>query len=232
MVIKRYTIKEMNEDCRPRERLLRYGPDYLSEVELLAIIINSGYSYRGQSKSALDLAQDLLSRYSLGDLLNTPTAELQRIPGIGEAKATMIKAALELSRRLSQIRHGQKYQVRGPRSAAKYLIPLLRFQPQEIFAVLLLNAKNEVLRFTRVHIGTVNASLVHPREVFREAIASSSVSCIIAHNHPSGDKTPSQEDIAVTKRLVEAGKIVGIEIVDHIIVAHNEYFSFKEQGLI
>lgn len=232
MVKNKYTIKEMPHDSRPRERLLKHGASYLSEVELLAILINTGYKYKGNVVTAIDLAQRVLAKHSLQELLNVSANELQQISGIGKAKSATIKAAFELSRRIAQVGNGEKYCIRGPKSAADYLIPLLRFKQQENFVVLLLDAKNQIIRYSRIHIGTANASLVHPRDIFKKAISHSAVHCIIAHNHPSGDVTPSREDIAVTERIIEAGKIVGIEIIDHIIVGNNNYLSFKKEGLM
>ena len=232
MVGGKYTIKEMSQDCRPRERLIKHGASYLSEVELLAILINTGYKYKGNLVTAIDLAHKVLSKYTLQELLTIPAKQLQRIPGIGNAKSASIKAAFELSRRIAQISKKEKYCIKGPKSASNYLIPLLRFKQQENFVVLLLDAKNQIIRYSIIHVGTVNASLVHPRDIFKKAISHSAVNCIIAHNHPSGDVTPSREDIAVTERLIEVGKIVGIDIIDHIIIGNNDYLSFKKEGLM
>ncbi len=225
-------IKDMAPECQPRERLLKYGPTYLSEAELLAIIINTGYKYNGRIVTAIDLANTLLSYYTIEELINVSSTQLQKIPGIGKAKAASIKAAFELSRRVAMIKKEDKTTVLGPESAANYLIPLLRFQKQENFVVLLLDAKNNIIRYSKIHLGTVNSSIVHPREVFKEAISHSAVSCIIAHNHPSGDTTPSKEDLLVTQRLVEVGDLVGIQIVDHIIIGNNDYLSFKKESLM
>jgi DNA repair protein RadC len=226
------TIKEMALDCQPRERLIKHGASYLSEAELLAIIINTGYKFRGKLVTAIDLANTLLSYYTIEELINVSTTQLQQIPGIGKAKAASIKAAFELSRRVAMISKEDKISVMSPECAANYLIPLLRFQKQENFVVLLLDAKNNVIRYSKIHLGTVNASIVHPREVFKEAISHSAVSCIVAHNHPSGDTTPSGEDLGVTKRLIEVGQIIGINVVDHIIIGNNDYFSFRKESLM
>lgn len=226
------TIKEMALDCQPRERLIKHGAAYLSESELLAIIINTGYKYKGRTVTAIDLANTLLSYYTIEELINVSTIQLQKIPGIGKAKAASIKAAFELSRRVAMIRKEDKYCIMGPESAANYLIPLLRFHKQENFVVLLLDAKNNVIRYSKIHLGTVNSSIVHPREVFKEAITHSAVSCIVAHNHPSGDTTPSKEDLLVTKRLIEVGELIGIRVVDHIIIGNNDYLSLKEESLM
>jgi len=228
----KYTIKEMSQDCQPRERLLKHGSSYLSEVELLAILINTGYKYKGNLVTAIDLAHKVLSNYTLEELINISPNQLQQIPGIGKAKSASIKAAFELSRRIAKISKKEKHAIKGPKSAANYLIPLLRFKQQEHFVVLLLDAKNQIIRYSRIHIGTANASLVHPRDIFKKAISHSAVNCIIAHNHPSGDTTPSREDIAVTERMIEVGKIVGIEIIDHIIIGNNDFLSFKKEGLM
>jgi len=227
-----YTIKDMAPAERPRERLVNQGAQFLSNSELLALIIGTGASTKENSITAIDLAHQLLSLYDLPELLNISVNEITKLPGIGVAKAVRIKASLELSRRITTFSGKQSAVISDPESAAAYLMPTLRYMKQEHFVILLLDTKNKVIKSCDVHCGTVNSSIVHPREVFREVIRHSAVSCILAHNHPSGDLSPSAEDMRITKRLCETGEIVGIHVVDHIIIGNNTFLSFKREGLL
>lgn len=227
-----YTIKDMAPTERPRERLANQGAQFLSNSELLALIIGTGVSAKTNSKTAIDLAQQLLASYDLPELLNVSIAEMTEIRGIGLAKAVRVKAALELSRRITTYTGKQSPIISDPESAAQHLMPILRYMKQEHFVILLLDTKNKLIKCCDVHCGTVNSSIVHPREVFREVIRHSAVSCILAHNHPSGDLSPSAEDMRITKRLCETGEIVGINVVDHIIIGNNSFLSFKREGLL
>ncbi len=227
-----YTIKEMSPAERPRERLVNLGEEYLKDTELIALVLAAGSRHINASVTAIDIANQIIAKYSLPELLNVTVAELREIHGVGLAKAARLKAAIELARRIAVIADNEQFTVTGPESAAKYFIPKLRYKPKEYFLVMLLDAKNKMIKCCQVHIGTVNASLVHPREVFREAIRHSAVSCIIAHNHPSGDTAPSREDLQVTKRLVEVGELIGINVIDHLIIGHNSFLSFKREGIL
>ena len=225
------SVKNLPEDERPREKLLAYGAKSLSNIELLAILLHSGT----RKKSVLQVAQELLAKYSsegLGSIVNLPIKELIQIEGIGPAKIATLLASIELGLRLAKNPSANKYTIRTPEDVANYAMPRLRYEKREHFAILLLDTKNHVMSFPDISIGSLNASIVHPREVFRCAISSSASSIVLVHNHPSGDPTPSREDIQITKRLVEAGKIIDIEILDHIIIGDNKYTSLKEQGML
>lgn len=223
------TIKEMPEALRPRERLQKMGSQSLSDAELLAIILGSG----SQSESALALAtRILLEGEGLVFLANATMEELLMLKGVGVAKATQIKAAVELGKRLAAYRLEGKVSISSPQDAALILMEDMRFLDREHFKVMLLNTKNHCISIETISIGTLNASLVHPREVFKLAVKKSAASIILAHNHPSGDSKPSKEDIEITKRLIEAGKILGIEVLDHLILGNGNFTSLKERGQI
>jgi len=212
---------------RPRERMLAYGADALSNAELLAILIRTGT----KSQSAVGLATSVLQQCgSLRELVDISVAELTTIKGIGHAKALQLLAGIELGKRVARSKLGDAIKVRKPEDAALYIMEDLRYLKKEHFVCLFLNTKNDIISKETLSVGTLNASLVHPREVFRAAIRCSSASIICVHNHPSGDSTPSPEDILITKRLAEAGSLIGIEILDHIIIGDNNFVSLKEQG--
>lgn len=220
-------IKNLPKEDRPRERLLKYGATHLSNLELLAIIIGSGT----KNESVMDLASRLLMHFEGLHLLHDATIEeLTAIRGIGEAKGVSILAAIELGKRISQYRTKDKYVIRSPQDGADFVMEEMRRLSQEHFVVIFLDSKNQVIHYQTIFIGSLNASIVHPREIFREAVKRSAASIICAHNHPSGDPTPSKEDIQVTKRLVDAGKMMGIELLDHIIIGNRKYTSLKEKG--
>ncbi len=212
---------------RPRERMLAYGADALSNAELLAILIRTGT----KSQSAIGLATNVLQHCgSLRELVDISVSELTSIKGIGNAKALQLLAGIELGKRVARSKLGDVIKVRKPQDAASYIMEDLRYLKKEHFVCLFLNTKNDIIAKETLSVGTLNASLVHPREVFRAAIRCSSASIICAHNHPSGDPAPSPEDILITKRLAEAGSLIGIEILDHIIIGDGKFVSLKEQG--
>lgn len=224
------TIKDLAPDERPRERLMAYGAASLSNAELLAILLRTGTT----RESAVHLAQRVLRE--AGDLRGIAVAgvqDLTQVHGIGPAKAVEIKAMVELAKRLAVAGGELRRVVQSPADAAVLLMEELRHERQEHFKILLLDSKNQVLgKPVTVTIGTLNSSLVHPREVFRPAITQSCAAVILAHNHPSGDPTPSREDLDVTKQLVSAGKILGIDVLDHIVIGDNRFVSLKERGLM
>lgn len=223
------TIKELPEDLRPRERLLKEGAGSLSEVELLAILLRTG----SKEATALDLAAVLMTKFkNLRCLVDASVEELGEIKGVGLAKACQIKAALELARRLARYTEAPRPLIKSPDDAAALVMEEMRCLDREHFRVLLLNTKNQVVGVDEVSVGTLNYSAVHPRELFRRAIKRSAASVILVHNHPSGDPTPSREDIEITGRLVEAGRIIGIQVLDHIIVGEKRFVSLKAEGLI
>ncbi len=222
------SAKMQNQD-RPRERLLRHGAWALSSQELIALVIGSGTA----GASADEIAQHLLTRYaSLIDLAGRDMAELCSIDGMGPAKAASLCAAFELSHRIQAEPFAERTSVTSPAILARTLMPRLRQRRTETFIVVLLNAANQIIRQVNVSDGSLNAVLIHPREVFRLAIAESAAAIILAHNHPSGNTEPSSEDIAITRQLVEAGRIVDIRVLDHVIIAGDDYTSFVERGLL
>ncbi|MDA8234549.1 MAG: DNA repair protein RadC [Clostridia bacterium] len=224
----RLTIKEMPAELRPRERLARDGPGALSEQELLAILLRTGT----RTETALDLAARVLTEQGhLHGLVGVTMEELSQTPGIGLAKAAQIKAAIELGKRVAMADPESRPVIKNPGDASRLVMGEMRHLDREHFRVILLNTKNHVLSIEDVSIGSLSTSIVHPREVFKNPIRKSAAALILLHNHPSGDPTPSREDIEVTKRLEEAGRLLGIEILDHLIIGDNRFCSLKEQGL-
>jgi DNA repair protein RadC len=235
------TIKEWPTLERPRERLFRLSPRALADRELLAILIETGQPGLGgrPARSALDVAADLINHFgtaehgaSLRRIMTSSVAELARVPGIGPAKAAKVLAALDLGRRAVEEERGERARVRCAGDVYSIMRLTMRDLKHEEFHVLLLNTQNEVLRQLQVTRGTLDASLVHPREVFRPAIAEAAASVILVHNHPSGDPTPSAEDRAVTRQLRTAGTLIGIEVLDHVIVGERRYVSLAESGMM
>ncbi|WP_283246416.1 DNA repair protein RadC [Paenibacillus sp. Marseille-Q4541] len=224
-----YMLRDIPQEQRPRERMLHHGAGALSHAELLAILLRTGT----RQESAIHVAQRILTEAgSLRSLVDLSIDELIQIKGIGPAKAIQLKAGIELGQRLAQARLPVKPTIRNPRDAAELLMEQLRYLQKEHFVCLFLNTKNHVIAQETLSMGSLNASIVHPREVFRAAIKCSSASIVCAHNHPSGDPTPSPEDIQLTRRLLEAGEIVGIEVLDHVIIGDGKFVSLKEQGFI
>lgn len=226
---KSFTIHDLPKAERPRERLQRFGAETLSAQELLALILGRGI--RGES--VMVTAQRLLSRFgNIKEISNASIEELSSIKGIGIAKAAQIKACFELGKRQDLEPEIKDFDIKNPENIVQLLRSSIKDKAKEHFKLILLNTRNKIIGISTVSIGTLNSNLVHPREVFREAISHSAASVVFAHNHPSGDSEPSEDDLTITKRLTEAGKILGIEVVDHIIITKNGFFSFKEKGLI
>ncbi len=223
------TIKMLPESMRPREKLLKSGETTLSDAELLAILIKEGVS----GLSALELAHQLLASHegNLRFLRDATIEELTCHPGIGPAKAAIIKAAVEIGRRIS-IDVKQKIIIRSPDDVKHLLMEDMRFLDREHFRVLHLDRKGGIIFIEDVSRGGLHSAIVHPREVFKTAIKKSAASIILVHNHPSGDPQPSSEDIEITRRLIEAGTLIGIEVLDHIIIGEHKYSSLKSLGLI
>lgn len=229
MSVSSIMIKDVPKEDRPRERLLKYGATHISNQELLAILLVSGT----RDESVMDLSNRVLMHFEGFNLLQEATIEeLTAIKGIGIAKGVHILAAIELGRRMNAYRPTERYFIRSPEDGANFVMEEMRNLQQEHFVVLFLNTKNQIIHHQTIFIGSLNASIVHPREVFREAVRRSAASIICVHNHPSGDPTPSQEDIHVTKRLVESGKMMGIELLDHLIIGDRKFISLKEKGYI
>lgn len=222
------TIREMSADERPRERLQHYGPGALSNAELLAILLSTGT----KGENVLNLSSRLLAEHGgLAGLSKAGFGELARIKGLGQAKTCQLKAALELGRRLMLASPGQRLQITSPADAANMLMAEMSLLEQEHLRVLLLDTKNYIISAPTIYIGNVNTSIVRTCELFREAIRENSTSIIMAHNHPSGDPTPSPEDVQITKQVVEAGNLLNIKVLDHLIIGKQRYTSLKERGL-
>jgi DNA repair protein RadC len=212
---------------RPREKLLRHGPGSLGDNELVALVLGTGAGRHG----ALDVANTLLRACGgLHALTRAGLDELARVPGIGPARAAQIAAALELGRRTLARAPGARVRIRSPRDAAAYLLPLYAGRPTELFGVVLLDVRHRVLRTTVIATGTLNATVVDARDVFREAVLGAASALVLFHNHPSGDPSPSAEDSALTARLVAAGSLMGVPVLDHIVIGDARYCSFKEMG--
>lgn len=223
------TIKELPSELRPRERLITNSPSYLSDSELLAILLKTGT----KKKNALHLAESILMRF--GDIVAVSTIspkQLLQINGIGYAKAAQISAAFELGRRISTRKVYKIGSIKCPEDVWELLGHSMRLLDKEFFKAIFLNTKHNILNICDISVGSLNASIVHPREVFKEAIKNNSNDIIIVHNHPSGNPSPSNEDIELTKRLIQAGNIIGIEVIDHIIIGANGFVSLKEKGLL
>jgi DNA repair protein RadC len=222
-------IRDFPQDERPRERFIQNGPASLSNHELIAILLRTGT----KDESVLQLSNRLLTNFEGLRLLKDATLEeMTEIKGIGQAKAIQVLAAVEIGRRITNLNYPDRYVIRSPEDGANYVMNDMRFLSQEHFVCLYLNTKNQVLHKQTIFIGSLNASIVHPREVFREALKRSAASIICLHNHPSGDPAPSREDIEVTKRLVECGKMIGIDVLDHLIIGENKFVSLKEKGYL
>ncbi len=220
-------MKDLPETERPRERLLKLGADELTDAELLAIMIGGGHS----ESTALDLARESLATFgSLGGIAGAGNEELNTIRGIGPAKIARIRSGFELGRRLSAGRLDPEMKIKGSRQVFKHFRERLADKQQEVFLSLLLNTRHQVIREHEVSVGSLNESVVHPREVFKMAVKESAHAVLFIHNHPSGDPAPSPQDRQLTKRLREVGELMGIKVIDHMIVGHDRYYSFAERA--
>ncbi|GAB4373517.1 MAG: DNA repair protein RadC [Calditrichia bacterium] len=225
----RTRIKDWPADERPREKLMAIGPDQLSDSELIAILFRTG----GKQHTAVDLAKTIISNYGgLHALAQIDFRKFFQIKGIGPAKAITLAAAFEIARRIAALPKDLKLKITCPEDVYRKYGPHLGALKKEVFMVLLLNSANILMRDYRVSEGTLNSSLVHPREVFQPAVSDLAASVILMHNHPSGEVNPSAEDRNITRRLVEVGKLMDIPVLDHIIIGSRGFFSFKEAGLI
>lgn len=212
---------------KPRERLMIYGPDKLTNQELLSLIIGSGV----RDESVYQVSDNILNQVdSIKDLRYLTLQELTRIKGIGDKKAATILAVIELAQRMHTHSLEEKIRIKSPQCVSDLLMERMRYLTQEHFVILMLNTKNVVIHEHTAFIGSLNASIVHPREIFREAIKRSAANIIAVHNHPSGCAEPSYEDIEATRRLVNVGELVGIDVLDHIIIGDGEFISIKERG--
>lgn len=216
-------IKDISVENRPRERLEKQGVTALSDAELLAVILKTG----NRNENVIDMSNRLLAKYGIAKLSSCSLKELQAINGIGSAKASQILALFEFNKRHNLAKQNGK-PLRSAKDVFNYMQPKLAQLDRERFMVLHLDTKNCTLKEEVVSIGTLNGAIVHPRELFKSAIKENANSVILVHNHPSGDPTPSQEDVEVTERVMEAGKVLGIDVLDHVIIGNETYWSFKE----
>lgn len=223
------TIKDMKLTDRPREKLIKLGHSSLSERELLAIIISTGTD----EKNAIELADEILATFSEETLLEIEVEELTKIKGIKEAKASKIVASLQLGKRIKEkILNKKKYQINSNEDAYEFIKDTIGLKDREYFYTILLNNKNEVISKELISIGDLSSSIVNPREVFKSAIKKSAKSMILAHNHPSGNPSPSKADLLITHRLIDAGDILDITVLDHLIIGHGTYVSLKKDNYI
>jgi DNA repair protein RadC len=228
-VTKSFTIHDLPPSERPRERLQKLGAEALSAQEILAVLLGRGVS----GESVMVTAQRLLSRFeNLKGIAEASVEELSTVKGIGLAKAAQIKAAFELASRLERYAQaGEKTVVKTPEDVSGVVGGRLRGKKKEYFLALLLDTRNQLIKVAEISVGSLDSSIVHPREVFKEAISASAAAVIFAHNHPSGDAQASPDDIKLTKRLAEAGELVGIEVLDHVIIGDKKFLSLKREGL-
>lgn len=226
----KYTIMEIPKDERPREKLLKYGANSLTNSELIGILLRVG----SNKDTAITLGQKILKENEKGllNLVNATPGSLNKFHGVSNAKAATILAAVELGKRISSTKASESFKITSPQDVSALVMEDMRYYKKEYFRIILLDTKNKVIDIITISIGSLNSSIVHPREVFLEAVKKSSASIILLHNHPSGEVQPSREDINITQRLIEAGDIMGIKVLDHIIIGDGTYLSFKEENII
>jgi len=223
-----YTIKDLPLEERPRERLMKYGAASLSEAELLAIILRVGTV----QENVIDLSKRILREHSLKDICQLGITELKRYRGINDAKACQLLACAELASRIYASQAQLKARVDSSKDVYELIYPELRFTKKEQFYCLYLDTRNSLIRKELVSVGNLNTSVIHPREIFRSAIKESANSVILAHNHPSGNPEPSKDDLEITKLLVNAGKLMGIQVLDHVVIGDGIYISMADRALV
>lgn len=228
MIEYKLRIHDIPIDDRPTERLLKHGPETLSNAELLAVVLRTGT----KQENIITLCQRVFSQYNLKQLSHVHLSELMKIHGIGPAKAAQISALFQLSRNLEVYNDDKKRKINSPDDVYKLLYSRMRSQKREHFVVILLDIKNNLIKDEIISIGTLNSSIVSSGEIYKRALLESCSSVIISHNHPSGDPAPSKQDILITKKLIEGGKLLDINILDHVIIGDGKYVSFKKEGFI
>jgi DNA repair protein RadC len=225
------TIKDWPEEDRPREKLIEKGPESLTEAELVAIILRTGNGRSGDT--AVDQAHLLLNKFGgLRGLEGGSFAELSAVPGIGDAKVAQLQACFEIARRLGRDKWTAGTRLRSAEDVFRDFASRLEGKKRELFFVVLLTNKNEKIREVKISEGSLTASLVHPREVYHPVIRESAAAVLFVHNHPSGDPSPSPEDVEITRRLKEVGDVMGIRVLDHVVIGRGRYFSFSDRGLL
>jgi DNA repair protein RadC len=231
-VCARLKIKDLPVNERPYEKLERFGPEMLSNAELLAIIIRTG----NRNETSVSLAQRVLKHDREGSglsfLHHTTVEQLRKINGIGRVKAIQLKAVMELSKRIASFYDTNRIVLNATADVARVFMEEMRHLDREVFKTVMVNTKNQIIKQRNVSVGSLSASIVHPREVFSEVLKIGCAAVIFVHNHPSGDPTPSVDDVDTTRRLVNAGDILGIKVLDHVIIGNGVYVSFKEKGLL
>ena len=226
---KNFTVRDLPKTERPRERLIKLGPEALSAQELLALIIARGIP----GKSVMNIAQELLSKFgNIKEVSEATIEQLCEIRGIGPAKAAQIKACFEIGKRGELEPEQKKYDIKNPQAIVKAVGASIKNKAKEHFKLIILDSRNKIIDITNVSIGTLNANLAHPREIFKDAISHNAASVVLVHNHPSGDPEASEDDLKITKQLVEAGRILGIEVLDHIVIGKNSFVSMKDKKLL
>lgn len=221
-------IREIPKEERPRERLFRLGAGSLSDAELLAILLRTG----SKKENVLNLASRILRDYNLKELSNTNVSKLRMIYGISDAKACQIVSCFELGRRAENFKEEEKWKIKSSLDVYDLIRGRTDGIKKEVFFGIHLNTKNFLLKCEEISVGSLSANIVHPREVFKSAVEISAAGIILAHNHPSGDPSPSEEDVKLTKRLAEAGEVMGIKVLDHVIIGDKKFVSLKEQGVL
>ncbi len=226
---KNYTIKDWPEYERPRERLLHHGPEYLSDAELLAILINKGYA----GKTSVEIGRSLLTQFgTLRNIMSASYTEMKQIKGIGKAKFAQIKAALEMGVRLTQEKILPGKKIQKAQDIVDYYYAEMKDKKKELFHIILLDIRYQIIRDVLISMGSLNETTVHPREVMKEVIKESAAAVIFLHNHPSGDPQPSQQDIELTRRLCESCNMLGVKVLDHIVIGEDCFYSFAQMGNI
>lgn len=220
-------FKEIPIENRPREKLMNKGAKSLTNSELMAIIISTG----NKKENVIELSDKFFNKYNLKSLSRLKLGSLKKQMGIGDAKACKIIACFELGRRLSSFSENKKIIIKNPKDVANLFMLDMGTLEKEYFKALYLDSKNQIIKQETLFIGSLNESIVHPRDIFKIALEENAASVVILHNHPSGDPNPSEQDLEITKRIIEAGKIIGIEVLDHIIIGENKYISLKQKGI-